>query len=61
MQEMMTAFGKELELREAHDAVATKTERDQVGYSNKKMAGGKDSPKSNNWHKNVKMQLKANI
>ena len=44
MQEMMTAFGKELELQEAHDAVTTKTERDQVGYSNKKMAGGKDSP-----------------
>ena len=44
MQEMMTAFGKELELQEAHDAVATKTERDQVGYSDKKITGGKDSP-----------------
>ena len=41
---MLTAFGKELELQEAHDAVTTKTERDQVGYSNKKMVGGKDSP-----------------
>ena len=44
MQEMLTAFGKELELREAHDAVTTKTERDQVGYSNKKITGGEDSP-----------------
>ena len=33
MQEMLTAFEKELELREAHDAVATKTKRDQTGYS----------------------------
>ena len=44
MQEMLTAFEKELELREAHDAVATKTERDQTGYSSKKTTGGQDSP-----------------
>ena len=42
-QEMLTAFEKELELREAHDAVATKTEGDQTGYSSKKTTGGQDS------------------
>ena len=44
MQEMLAAFEKELELREAHDAVAMKPERDQAGYSNKKTTGGQDSP-----------------
>ncbi len=40
MQEMLNAFEKELELREAHDSVATKTERDQAG---KKTTAGQDS------------------
>ena len=44
MQEMLTAFEKELELQDVHDAVATKTERDQTGYSSKKTTGGQDSP-----------------
>ena len=43
-KEMLTAFEKELELREVRDAVATKAERDQAGYSNKKTTGGQDSP-----------------
>ena len=43
MQIMLQAFEKELELREAHDAVATRTERDHAGYVSRKTTGGQDN------------------
>ena len=43
MQEMLQAFEKELELREAHDAVATRTEQDHAGYVSRKTTGGQDN------------------
>ncbi|XP_028413911.1 uncharacterized protein LOC114536757 [Dendronephthya gigantea] len=43
MQEMLDAFEKELELREAHEAVATKTEREYERNQSRKPTGGLDN------------------
>ena len=43
MQEILQAFEKELELRQGHDAVATRNERDHAGYVSRKTTGGQDN------------------
>ena len=40
---MIQAFEKKLERREAHDAVAMRTERDHAGYASRKTTGGQDN------------------